>query len=250
MVQAIRDDGVIAPVRAGVQAPVSVGVAAERRRLADQTTAWFKANEVHFGVSIAGEVIQRPIPYDPLPRIVESADWTWLERALAQRVRALDEFIRDAYGEARILRAGLVPPELIYGSTSWFRSCRGPAALRRGQVCIAGIDLVRVEGRWLVLEDNLRVPSGASYALASRRALADVAPEMLAGIRPRALGEYPRRLLAALEQRDSDEGLTVLLSPGPANAAYYEHCELARLMGIPVVLAGGLHVAHSRWCRH
>jgi uncharacterized circularly permuted ATP-grasp superfamily protein len=247
MVQAIRDDGVIAPVRGGVQAPVAAGEAAERRRLADQTTAWFKANEVHFGVSVAGEVIQRPIPYDPLPRIVESAEWAWLERALAQRVRALDEFIRDAYGDARILRAGLVPPELVYGSTSWFRSCRGPAALRPGQVCIAGIDLVRVDGRWLVLEDNLRVPSGASYALASRRALADVAPEMLAGVRPRSLGEYPRRLLAALESRASDAGLTVLLSPGPANAAYYEHCELARLMGIPVVLAQDL-VASHRGC--
>src|ERR1700694_5625624 len=247
MAQAIRDDGVIAPIRAGVQAPVSVGAAAERRRLADQTTEWFKANEVHFGVSIAGEVVQRPIPYDPLPRIVESAEWTWLERALAQRVRALDEFIRDAYGEARVLRAGIVPPALVYGSAAWFRSCRGPAALRPGQVCIAGIDLVRVGGRWLVLEDHLRVPSGASSALASRRALADLAPEMLADQRPRGLGDYPRRLLAALQQRSSAEGLTVLLSPGPANAAYYEHCELARLMGIPVVTAADL-VASHRGC--
>src|SRR5258708_1833460 len=153
MVQAIRDDGVIAPLRGGVQAPGAVGAAAERRRLADQTTAWFKANEVHFGVSVAGEVVQRPIPYDPLPRIVESAEWTWLERALAQRVRALDEFIRDAYGDARILRAGLVPPDLVYASTSWFRSCRGPPALRSGPSCISGIALVPVAPRWLVLED-------------------------------------------------------------------------------------------------
>jgi uncharacterized circularly permuted ATP-grasp superfamily protein len=135
----------------------------------------------------------------------------------------------------------------VYGSTSWFRSCRGPAALRRGQITIAGIDLVRVDGRWLVLEDNLRVPSGVSYALASRRVLADVAPELLAGPRPRALGDYPRRLLAAMEQRSPEEGLTVLLSPGPANAAYYEHVELARLMGIPVVTAADL-VASHRGC--
>lgn len=247
MVQALRDDSIIAPVRAGIQAPLTVAAAAERKRLADQTTAWFARNEVHFGVSVAGEVVQRPIPYDPLPRIVDSIEWAWLERALAQRVRALDEFIRDSYGDARILRAGLVPPSLVYGSTSWFRSCRVPAALRQGQVCIAGVDLVRVEGRWLVLEDNLRVPSGASYALASRRALTDLAPELMAGVHPRALGEYPRRLLAALEHRSSAKGLTVLLSPGPANAAYYEHCELARLMGIPVVLAGDL-VASHRGC--
>src|SRR6202165_3937953 len=241
MAQVLPDATVMPPIGGGIQTPLATAAAAaQRRRLADETAAWFARNEVHFGVSAAVRVVQRPIPYDPLPRIVESAEWTWLERALAQRVKALDEFIRDAYGEARVLRAGLVPPSLIYGSTSWCRSCRGPAALRPGQVCIAGIDLVRVEGRWLVLEDNLRVPSGASYALASRRALADVAPEMLAGIQPRALGGDPRRPRAAREKRTSDEGLTVLLSPGPANAAYYEHCELARLMGIPVVLAGDL----------
>src|ERR1700716_4116688 len=217
MAQALPDTTVIAPIRGGIHAPVTVAAAAQRRRLAAQTTAWFARNEVHFGVSIGGEVVQRPIPYDPLPRIVDAVEWAWLERALAQRVRALDEFIRDVYGEARILRAGLVPPALAYGSTSWFRSCRGPAALRRGQVTIAGIDLVRVDGRWLVLEDNLRVPSGVRYALASRRALADLAPELLAGLRPRALGEYPRRLLAATEQRSPGSGLAVLSGPGAAS---------------------------------
>src|ERR1700716_3147333 len=247
MVQALSDHTVITPMRAGVQAPLTVAAAAQRRRLADDTAAWFARNQVHFGVSIGGEVVQRPIPYDPLPRIVDAVEWAWLDRAPAQRVRALDEFIRDVYGEARILGAGLVPPTLVYGSTSWFRSCRGPAALRPRQVCIAGIDLVRVDGRWLVLEDNLRVPSGASYALASRRVLADLAPELLAGLRPRALGDYPRRLLAAMEQRSPEEGLTVLLSPGPANAAYYEHVELARLMGIPVVTSADL-VASHRGC--
>jgi uncharacterized circularly permuted ATP-grasp superfamily protein len=247
MAQALSDDTVIVPIRPGIELPLATAPAAQRRRLAEQTAAWFARNEVHFGVSIEGELVQRPIPYDPLPRIVDSTAWTWLERALAQRVRALDHFIRDAYGENRALSAGVVPPELVYGSTSWFRSCRGPAAVRPGQVCIAGIDLVRVDGSWLVLEDNLRVPSGVSYALASRRVLADLAPEMFTGLRPRALGDYPRRLIAAMEQRSSEEGLTVLLTPGPANAAYYEHVELARLMGIPVVTADDL-VASHRGC--
>src|SRR6202158_1443068 len=243
MLQALPEQTVIVPV----QAPLTVATDEQRRRLADETTAWFARNEVHFGVSIAGEVVQRPIPFDPLPRIVDSVGWAWLERALAQRVRALDHFIRDAYGECRVLKAGLVPPELVYGSTSLFRSFPGAAALRPGQITIAGIDLVRVDGRWLVLEDNLRVPSGVSYALASRRVLADVALQPLAGPLPRALGEYPRRLLAAMEQRSPEEGVTVLLSPGPANAAYYEHVELARLMGIPVVTSADL-VASHRGC--
>src|SRR6202165_1971331 len=163
MAQAIPAHTVVAPVRGGIEAPLMVAAAAQRRRLADATAAWCARNEVHFGVSIAGEVVQRPIPYDPLPRIVDSAEWTWLERALAQRVKALDEFIRDAYGEARVLRAGLVPPALVYGSAAWFRSCRGPAALRPGQGCIGGVDLVRVGGRGLGLEVHLPGPSGGSY---------------------------------------------------------------------------------------
>ena len=83
MVQALPDHTVIAPLRAGVHAPLTVAAAAQRRRLADETAAWFARNQVHFGVSIAGEVVQRPIPYDPLPRIVDAVEWTWLERALA-----------------------------------------------------------------------------------------------------------------------------------------------------------------------
>src|SRR5260370_7800351 len=110
MVQAMRDDGVIAPLRGGVQAPGAVGAAAERRRLADQTTAWFKANEVHFGVSVAGEVVQRPIPYDPLPRIAESAEWTWLERALAPPARALYPFLPAPTADAPLPPARLPPP--------------------------------------------------------------------------------------------------------------------------------------------
>src|ERR1700730_18614342 len=113
MVQALPDHTVIAPMRGGVQAPLTVAEAAQRRRLADDTAAWYARNQVHFGVSIAGEVVQRPIPYDPLPRIVDAVEWVWLGSALAARVRALDEFIRDVYGEARILAAGLVPPALV-----------------------------------------------------------------------------------------------------------------------------------------
>lgn len=227
--------------------PPTAEEAAHLHRLAQEGKSWFVRNRVHFGISKAGEVVQRPIPFDPLPRILGAAEWAWLERALTQRVRALDEFIRDVYGEMRALRAGVVPPELVYASSSWFRSCRGPAATEPGQIVVAGIDLVRVDGRWLVLEDNLRVPSGVSYALAARRALAEVAPGMLATFRPRGLGEYPRRLRAALERRCRQEGTTVLLSPGPANAAFYEHVELARLMDLRLVTASEL-VASHRGC--
>src|SRR3979411_1120144 len=102
MVQALPDHTVITPMRAGVQAPLTVAAAAQRRRLADDTAAWLARNQVHFGVSIGGEVVQRPIPYDPLPRIVDAVEWAWLERALAQRGRGLDEVIPGQYGRATV----------------------------------------------------------------------------------------------------------------------------------------------------
>src|SRR3979409_2791270 len=99
MAQGPPDAAVMPPIRGGIQTPLAgATAAAQRRRLADDTTAWFARNEVHFGVSAGGEVVQRPIPDDPLPRIVDSVEWAWLERALAPPGRAPHAFTRDRYG--------------------------------------------------------------------------------------------------------------------------------------------------------
>src|ERR1700682_5501647 len=100
MLQALPDQSVITPAGPAVLPPLTAATAEQRRR-ADDTRAWFARNEVYFGVSVAGEVVQRPIPFDPLPRIVDSVGWAWLERALAQRGRGLGHFLRDAHGDRR-----------------------------------------------------------------------------------------------------------------------------------------------------
>ncbi|GAC1326938.1 MAG: circularly permuted type 2 ATP-grasp protein [Candidatus Dormibacteria bacterium] len=199
---------------------------------------------VNFGVVADGAVVQRPIPIDPLPRRITKPEWARLERGLLQRVMALDEFVRDIFDTQRILRAGRVPQAVVYSSPAFLRYASGPPARKRGQVCVAGVDLVQVRGEWLVLEDNLRVPSGVAYALAARRAMAEIGRDRMAARSPRPIADYPRRLVAALRSRAHHDGLAIVLTPGPYNAAYYEHRELASLMNCRLVTNRELIASH------
>ena len=211
-------------------------------RLAGQE--WFEEQGVNFGLVTDGKVVQRAIPFDPIPRRITRREWTRLERGLLQRVLALDEFVRDIFDGQRILRAGRVPSSVVYSSPAFLRYASGPSARRKGQVCVAGVDLVRVEGEWLVLEDNLRVPSGIAYALAARRAMLEIARAETRDFAPRSIAEYPKRLATALRTRYPDDGLAVVLTPGPYNAAFYEHRELARLMDCRLVDSHDLIASH------
>ncbi|MFY9616116.1 MAG: circularly permuted type 2 ATP-grasp protein [Candidatus Dormiibacterota bacterium] len=210
----------------------------------DDATAWFQDHAVTFGLARGAEVVQRPIPFDPIPRVIGTREWARLERGLVQRVLALEEFVRDIYDQQRILRAGRIPAAAVYSSGGFLRYAGGPTARRRGQICVAGVDLVRVNGAWLVLEDNLRVPSGMAYTLAARRAMAELAPEAAQAFEPLPVADYPQRLKAALRYRAYDDGLVVLLTPGEHNAAFYEHLELARLMGAELVNGSQLLASH------
>ncbi len=237
----------VAQAQTAVETRPSETAATMRRGLLDAGRSWFGRNRVHFAVSRAGRLTQRPIPFDPIPRRLPESEWATLAAGLEQRVVALDHFVRDVYGDRRILRQGVVPPDLVYASDSFVRAAAGPAATASGQICVAGIDLVRVRGRWLVLEDNLRVPSGVAYALAARRATADLVPAELATASPRSPNGYGRHLRAALAARRAGSGETVLLSPGRMNPAYYEHEELGRLMGVPLV-SGADVISSHRGC--
>ena len=205
---------------------------------------WFKERGVNFGLVEGDTVVQRPIPFDPIPRKIPRAEWAQLERGLLQRVSALDEFVRDIYDGQRILRAGRIPAAVVYSSPAFLRYASGPPAQVPGQVCVAGIDLVRVGGQWLVLEDNLRVPSGMAYALAARAAMLDLHRLDTLEFDPRSLADYSRRLRSALRRRGPDEGLVAVLTPGPFNAAYYEHRELARQMDCRLVQSHELIASH------
>jgi uncharacterized circularly permuted ATP-grasp superfamily protein len=213
--------------------------------MAVEAARLFAARRVTFGVrDHNGGILHRPIPIDPLPRRLAAAEWESLERGLLQRTLALDAFIQDVYGQQRILRAGRIPAHLVYGSPSYLRGASGPAAQRPGQIAVAGIDLVKVNGRWLVLEDNVRVPSGISYALAARWAMRKLLGRAMPAFGASRLEDYPRRLRAALRQRAPSDGELVVLSPGRLNAAYYEHEELARLMECPLVTGEDLFASH------
>jgi uncharacterized circularly permuted ATP-grasp superfamily protein len=230
-----------------INAPLPAGLDPLRPDLGEIHSAgrvWFEEHGVNFGLVTDGNMVQRAIPFDPLPRRIARLEWARLERGLVQRVLALDEFVRDIFDGQRILRAGLIPSSVVYSSPAFLRYASGPPARRSGQICIAGVDLVRVDDDWLVLEDNLRVPSGIAYALAARRAMLVVAPVETRDFAPRPIAEYPKRLAAALRTRSPHEGLAVVLTPGAYNAAFYEHRELARLMECRLVDSHDLIASH------
>jgi uncharacterized circularly permuted ATP-grasp superfamily protein len=182
------------------------------------------------------EGIERVWPLDLLPRIIPAAEWAPLEAGLKQRVRALNAFLLDLYGDQRVLRDGVVPPELIYCGKDFRREIHGIRPPHDVYIHISGIDLVRDEtGRYLVLEDNLRTPSGVSYMIENRIVERRTLPEFFARYRVRRVEHYPSLLLQALRElspRGKSDAVVVLLTPGVYNSAYFEHTFLAREMGI------------------
>ncbi len=188
----------------------------------------------------------RPFPLDLIPRILTATEWTAIKRGLAQRIRALNAFVDDVYHAHEIVRAGIVPWSLIVSRPSFARPVHGVRAPGGVYTHVAGCDLVRGgDGRWRVLEDNVRTPSGISYVLENRLAMTRLVPELFAGHRVRAVDHYPTLLLEALRAvaPATDSRPTVVLwTPGPANSAYFEHAFLAREMGIELVEASDLVV--------
>jgi uncharacterized circularly permuted ATP-grasp superfamily protein len=194
-----------------------------------------------------GSAIQdRPFPLDLVPRIIPAAEWAAIERGLAQRLRALNAFIDDVYHGREIVREGIVPWELVLGSPEFRRAVHGVRPPGGIYCHVSGCDLVRdADGRWRVLEDNCRTPSGVSYVLENRLAMTRLAPELFAGYRVRPVDHYPQLLLSALREIAPAPGrdpTVVVWTPGPANSAYFEHSFLARQMGVELVEAGDLVV--------
>jgi uncharacterized circularly permuted ATP-grasp superfamily protein len=182
---------------------------------------------------------ERIFPFDLLPRILTSREWDTLERGLSQRLTAINLFLKDIYHEGRILAERVVPPELVFSCRHYRREMRGVKVHKDIYVSIAGTDLVRLEdGRFVVLEDNLRVPSGVSYMLANREVTKRVFPGLFTRYNVRPIAHYGQALLAtlrALAPANRAEPTMVVLTPGVGNSAYFEHAFLAREMGLPLV---------------
>ncbi|MFE3190353.1 circularly permuted type 2 ATP-grasp protein [Nocardia sp. NPDC059240] len=187
--------------------------------------------------SLSGQ--ERPFPLDLVPRVIAATEWTKLERGIKQRVRALEAFLADVYGEQTILRDRVIPKRLVTSCDHFHREATGLVPPNGVRIHVAGIDLVRDEhGDFRVLEDNLRSPSGVSYVMENRRTMARVFPDLFASHRVRAVGDYPTHLLRALRAAaapNEADPTVVVLTPGVYNSAYFEHSLLARQMGVELV---------------
>lgn len=182
------------------------------------------------------EGIERVWPFDLIPRIIPAHEWTLIEAGLKQRVRALNLFLQDIYGRQRIIRDGVVPAELIFKGKDFCREVVGIEVPHGIYTHISGIDLIRDEhGRYLVLEDNLRTPSGVSYMIENRIVERRIMPEFFGKYRVRRVEHYPQILLQALRHvspRAPERAEIVVLTPGIYNSAYFEHTFLAKEMGV------------------
>ena len=193
---------------------------------------------------------ERLIPFDLIPRVIPAHEWDEMEKGLAQRVTALNRFIRDVYHAQEIIKAGLVPAEQITKNAQFRPEMMGVDVPRGIYSHIAGIDIIRAaeadgSGRYYVLEDNLRVPSGVSYMLEDRKMMMRLFPELFSQHRVAPVAHYPDLLLETLRSvapASVNEPTVVVLTPGMHNSAYFEHAFLAQQMGIELVEGQDLFV--------
>ena len=189
---------------------------------------------------------ERPFPLDLVPRVISGEEWRSIKRGLAQRIRALNHFVDDIYHAREIVREGIVPWRMVCGCPQFARGVHGIRPPGGVYCHVAGCDLVRhSDGEWRVIEDNVRTPSGISYVLENRAAMARLVPELFASYRVRPVAHYPQLLLRALRvvaPSAQSEATVVVWTPGPANSAYFEHAFLARQMGVELVEASDLVV--------
>ncbi len=223
---------------------ISHDVLDQRRREAELL---FRRIGITFAVYGEADAQERLIPFDVLPRILAAAEWDHLRAGLEQRVKAVNHYIRDVYGRREILKAGIVPEELVFQNPVFRPEMNGQKVPHDIYVHIAGIDIVRVDPEtFYVLEDNARTPSGVSYMLENREIMLRLFPELFARHRVAPVENYPDELLATLKSvaatTSSADPTVVLLTPGVFNSAYYEHSFLADKLGVELVEGRDLFV--------
>jgi len=194
--------------------------------------------------------IERIFPFDILPRIITSSEWEQIENGIKQRLRALNLFLKDVYHEQKIIKEKIVPAWLIASCPHFTREVFGIDVPYDIYVHISGIDLIRGEdGRFYILEDNLRTPSGVSYMLENREVTKRLFSDLLSANNVRMVNNYPlllHSILLSLSPRPVSNPTAVILTPGIYNSAYYEHTFLARQMGIPLVEGRDLVVSNHK----
>lgn len=218
-----------------------------RRRMADLA---FRNQGITFTVYNDATGVERIFPFDLVPRIVPAFEWSVIEKGLEQRIRALNMFCQDIYHGQHILRDKIIAPDLIYSAKMFRREMINVNVPNDIYVHVCGTDLVRgSDGKYLVLEDNSRTPSGVSYVLENRTIMKRVMPQLFESYPVRSVEDYPLNLLQCLKDlslRPIDDPTIVVLTPGIYNSAYFEHSFLARQMGVELVEGKDLIVNNGR----
>lgn len=235
----INHDGSVRPQAAAIARFIDRHGALELSTRQNQLNQTINSMGVYFTLYADGNNIDRSWPLDVIPRTIPSSEWKKTSAGLKQRLKALNLFINDLYNEQQVLKDGILPAELVMESRNFLAPCKGVSPIYGVWANICGTDLVRDgKGQLLVLEDNLRVPSGVSYMLENRTVMKRVFPELFAESTIHPVDDYPHqlwRMLSSLSPRPDDIPCIVVLTPGIYNSAYFEHSFLAQQMGVDLV---------------
>ena len=213
----------------------------------DTVNKWMERFGVRFGVYKKGIFNEQLFPFDSVPRIIPKKDWDYLERGLEQRVRALNMFLGDIYHEKKIIKDGIVPEEFVYSSKGYMPQCEGISPAGKVYAHIAGIDLVEgKDGQWYVLEDNLRIPSGASYPMIARMITRKVSPQTFSMNAVADNRDYADMLRQMMDDMNQDRGIAVILTPGRYNSAFFEHSYFAEKTGATLAYPGDMFVEDDK----
>lgn len=194
----------------------------------DAVNAWLERYGVKFGIYKNGVFKEQLFPYDSIPRVISHSDFALLEKGLIQRAKALNMFIDDIYHDKKIIKDGIIPPEFVLTSKGYLHECEGITPSKSVYAHIAGIDLVQSKtGEWVILEDNLRIPSGASYPMIARSVMRKVFPEIFHDQKIADNRNYGDILKSMMDYVNVNGGLNVIFTPGRYNSAYFEHSYLA-----------------------
>lgn len=197
---------------------------------------------VKFGIYKNNQFHEQLFPFDCIPRVISHDDFAYLEKGLKQRVDALNVFLRDIYGEKKIIQDGVVPEEFVYSSKGYLVQCEGIMPPQGIYAHIVGIDLVQAkDGTWYVLEDNLRVPSGASYPMIARTLCRKASPMTYVHHHVEDNRNYAQLLKEMMDYVNTG-GINAVFTPGRMNAAYFEHAYLAEKTGAVLVESNDIEV--------
>ncbi len=221
--------------------------AQQDKRKINEFQSYMDKFAVNFNLYKDGNFIEQSLPFDIVPRIISKKEFSKIEKGLIQRVTALNLFLEDLYTDAKIVKDGIIPQEFVDNASGFLKEFKGFSPSKKIRTHINGIDLVKdtADDEWVILEDNLRVPSGASYPLSIRDTYRKIYPDFFENLKIEPIKHYPKIITDAMEYVNTG-GINVVLSPGRYNSAYYEHSYLAKESGAQLVRAHELEVVDKK----